>query len=81
MALRPTQSSGLHSSANYKTDLTHVIEELSDAFVVQPHVMHMDQLTRTHTAIHKFTPLLHNVNKDKLRVWILKTGKTILLNQ
>lgn len=75
--INPAQPSTLHSSAKYMADLTSVIEELSMSNVF---VALADQPPRKHSAMPKFSPLLHRVNEDKLRLWILKTGKNIMLN-
>lgn len=73
--------SELHSPANHASDLEMVIKEVLGMESFSAHPPQTGQLPRQHSSFHHFRPLLHNVNEDKLREWIGKSGKRIMFDQ
>ena len=78
MGLR--EPSGLHSSANYKADLAQVTDELLEVKSFRPQPQTAGSQASKHTGMDDLKPLLHNVNRDKIQQWIIKSGNNFMLN-
>lgn len=65
---------------NYKADLAQVTDELLEVKSFRPQPQTAGSQASKHTGMDDLKPLLHNVNRDKIQQWIIKSGNNFMLN-